>query len=63
MRALNKVQSILLMKYNPLSAFMLVCALELSVVVVVRRKGNGQRFKMPQCTLGNVASDHWAIVL
>ena len=48
------------MKYNPPSAFMPACALELSVVAVVMREGNGQRFKMPRCTLGNVAS---AVVL
>lgn len=40
---------------------MAVCALELSVVVVIIWKGNGQRFKMPQCTLGNGASVHWAV--
>lgn len=40
---------------------MLASALELSVVVVImKKKGNGQRFKMPLCTLGNVASARWA---
>lgn len=38
MRALNKVQSIFFMKYNLPPAFMLACALELSVVVVLKKK-------------------------
>lgn len=39
---------------------MRACALRLSVVVVIMRKGNGQPFTLSQCTLGNVASAQWA---
>lgn len=55
MRVLNKVQSIFSMIYNPPSAFMLTCALELSVVVVIMKKRKWTAVQNAVCS-GYVAS-------
>lgn len=46
MKALKCCHFFFIIKHNPQPAFMFACALELSVVVVIMRNGNGQRFRL-----------------